>query len=226
MPFNKPLVLTKTNSLLSVDLVTNMDGILEAPDETVTVMMFSPGIWPSILGRFLTSVTLINADDGYIDGLNEYEKVYCSPPEIGIEFGHAVAVVSSLHVLFSSAPLADVGACLQCGKVLLSILSAGISSPQAIIISPNPVPGAFFGDDLAAAFDKKRQQSLLIVGEPGSNSVHVFLSQGIGLGTVYSIEATLSVPEATLRQHRFGSKGTIALAGLLLIVGEIGRAHV
>ena len=222
VPFNKPLVLTKMDSFLSMNLITNMDGILEVPDETVTVAMTSPGLWPSTLGRFLTSVTLVNAGDGFIDGLGEYEKVYSSPPEAGIEFGHAVVVISSLQAMFSSAPLANVGTCLQCGKVSLSRLSAGSWSPQGMIVSPNASPGAFFGDDLAASFDEKKQQSLLIVGEPGSNSVHVYLSQGVGLGLVYSIEATLSVPDATLRQHRLGSKGTIALAGSLLIVGAPG----
>lgn len=71
-----------------------------------------------------------------------------------------------------------------------------------MLLSPVPSPNAFFGDDVIAIHNIYNGLSLAIVGEPGRNRVHVYISQGAGLGTTYTLEQTLTVPEAVLPQHR------------------------
>ena len=217
VPFKDPIVLAKAQSSISVELITNRDDILEAPDEKVTLVISSPGLWPSILGRFYTSVTLLNAD-----GHDEYSKVYDNTAEAGAEFGHAVAVISALQVMFSSAPLANVGLCVKCGKLSLHKYSNGVWAPQGMLSSPTPTSGSFYGDDVVAAYNINQGISLLVVGEPGTSAVHVYLSQNTTVGSNYTLEVTLNVSEVHLPQHRFGTKGSIALTGSLLIVGAPG----
>jgi hypothetical protein len=52
----------------------------------------------------------------------------------------------------------------------------------------NPtLTGSLFGDDLQAGYNIYQNLSLLIVSQPGRNAVHVYVSQGSGLGTNYTL---------------------------------------
>ena len=226
VPFNQALVLLKDKTFLSVNLITNADGILEVPNESVTIILTTPGLWPSILGRFITKVAILDNSDGIVDDVLQFAKIYDTPSSPGLEFGHAVAVVSALNILFSTTPLATVGDCIQCGSAALYSHASGLWVKIAQFVSPYPTPGSSFGDDIAAVYNARQNLSLMVIGEPGNNSVHVFLSQYSGLGSVYTLEATLTMPPPILPQHRFGSKGTIALSGSLLAVGSPGREAV
>jgi hypothetical protein len=91
-----------------------------------------------------------------------------------------------------------------------------------VLLSPVPFPNAFFGDDVIAIHNINNGLSLAIVGESGRNRVHVYISQGVGLGTTYTLEQTLTVPEAVLPQHRlfFSVVGLFCFV-LLLFIGHL-----
>ena len=243
VPFNVPGSFLAETVTLPFQLVTNDDAILEKPDERVSVILVSPGLWPSILGRFYTSITLLNNNDNYTAANHHYGKLYDTSPASGAEMGHAVAVIDALNLVFASAPMGSNGTtCMHCGHVLISRLVPGVANmhgsdwvQQGVLTSPNPEPNHLFGDAVVAGyrvFSNKENVTLVAVGEPGSNSVHVFSGQAYVqrnlsingyLSSPFVWEATLTAPQAVLAQHRFGSQGTMALSGCsLLVVGAPG----
>ena len=128
VPFNTPRAFLKEFESLDFSLVTTADGIFEFPDETVSVMMSSPGLWPSILGRFLTPVTLLDntGDLSKSEASSLYTKVYEQEATSLSEFGHSVAVLPSLQLMFASAPFVAALGFERCGRVPYFHLSTGV----------------------------------------------------------------------------------------------------
>jgi hypothetical protein len=240
VPFNTAGSFLAETATLPFSLTTTADGILEKPDETVSVVLTSPGLWPSKLGRFQTSITILGSNENYTDSSRQYSKIYDAHPSDSAELGHAVAVISALRLSFASAPLASAGSCQRCGRVVVSRLVAGAGvhgvddwAQQGVLTSPHPKENSLFGDALAAGyqlFSPRQNVSLVAVGEPGTNSVHVYAAtlylprNSTDFKTpLYLWEKTLAVPQADMPQHRFGSQGTVALSGCtLLAVGALG----
>jgi hypothetical protein len=237
VPFNTPDSFLATTKSRSYPLITTSDGILEKPDERVSVVLSSPGLWPSILGRFYTSVTILNSNENDTQAMSRYSKIYDGMPTVNEQLGHAVAVIDVLQMVFASSPVANAGSCVSCGHVIASRLINGAGNQnsadwvqQSVITSPNPKSSAMFGDAIAAGFrvfSSAMNVTLLAVGEPGTNTVHVYSAHGSQINAYatphLTWETSLSVPQAYLPQHRFGSQGTLALSGCTtLVVGAPG----
>ena len=237
VPFSTAGSFLAETTTLPFPLITTADGIFEKPDEAVSVVLTSPGLWPSMLGRFHTSVTILNSNENYTDSNRQYSKIYDAHPTDSGKLGHAVAVIAALSMSFASAPLASAGSCQRCGRVVASRLVAvhGVDEwvQQGMLTSPLPGENYLFGDALAAGsqvFSTRQNVSLVAVGEPGSNSVHVYSAKlylapnSTGISTPqYLWEASLTVPQANKPQHRFGGQGSVALSGCtLLAVGAPG----
>lgn len=222
VPILSPYVMIETKDNVTIELITTPDSILELNDETVTLAIHAPGIWPSILGDLHSTVTIEDDGDGYADGSNQYDKIYGLTEQEGVHLGHSLYIDDDMGVLFAGIPLQDVNSLSNAGCVIFyrSIFDQWLS--QKLMQSPTPVSSGKYGDEVVVQQISKTTGAL-VIGEPGVNKVHVYFSYvADGLGKNWTYDATLSVAEATSSQDLFGSKGTIALYGHLLVVGAPG----
>ncbi|CAM9912425.1 unnamed protein product, partial [Chrysoparadoxa australica] len=49
---------------VSYDLTTSDDNVVEVPDEELSVALYVPGMYPSLLGDLVARVTIIDNNDG------------------------------------------------------------------------------------------------------------------------------------------------------------------
>jgi hypothetical protein len=205
---------------ITATIVITDDTILETPDETVTIALHSPGLWPSLLGGLSTTLTITDNGDGFIY-TSDFDKLYTPTLQEGASLGDAIAVDDELNVMFLGLPLEEASSFSEAGSVAYYRRVADTWVFQSSIYSPSPAEGAKFGDACIVNGILGRNASVLAIGEPGLNSVHIFLSHSIP-PTDYSYNVTLTVPDAYLPQHRFGARGTIAHEGDIIVVGAPG----
>ena len=228
LPTYEPLVLLsgKGSGSISYELQTTSDTILENPDETISIGILSPGLWPSPLGALYSMVTIEDDGDGTSGNTTLHDKMYASPLATSSQLGSSVAVDDSLGVIFAGAPLVESGGMSNGGCVVFYryLSSVHMWTQRSMMFSPTPGLNHYYGDEVVVK-TVRNGTALLVVGEPGANRVHVYSStatSAAALGAAFSLETTLSVDEAYLFQHRFGARGTIALDGFLLAVGAPG----
>eukprot|EP01034_Spumella_vulgaris_P023126 gene23126-29319_t len=217
------LLLEQTNTTQGVD--TNADTILEKPDEQVGVVVSVPGAWPSVFGRLYRNIVIEGGEDGFAE-VPQYSKLYdADSSQADANFGAAVSICEELAVMVTGAPLATVNGRVRAGKVVVyRSVRDGVWTQQSAFTSPTTsLNGSSFGDSVAVGRIAQRNVSILAVGEPGANRVHVYSTQGDDFASdEFVLEATLSVPEAILPQHRFGEAGSVGLFGYVLVVGAPG----
>lgn len=144
-------------------LITTADRIDETPRENVTVIVQSPGLWPSPLGHYYHHVTIEDVDNILVDENGDivyakqasYTKLVDDLGENRAEsapnyyfinekelFGKAIAVDIEYGVLFVSATHAEVDGNVDAGKVMrfdLTVNTSGTvvsSRPLQIFVSP------------------------------------------------------------------------------------------
>lgn len=146
VPINYPLAYLVEYINSSFTVVTNPDTILEKPDENVTIALNAPGIWPSVLGRLYSIVTISDDDDGFAANTTQFDKLYHSPLQYGGQSGSSVAVNEALGVLFSGAPFAEANGIFQAGTVTQYQLVNEKWVQWRDFHSPRPSPVGNFGD--------------------------------------------------------------------------------
>jgi len=206
-------------------VVTTADTILELPDENVTIGIHAPGIWPSVLGKLWSVLTIVDPGDGFVNGDTQYDKVYQANPVAGAHTGYSVSVVDEYGVVVSGCPdgfsIASDGTKSQTGLVLIYQKVAGHFIQQATLHSPDGgSAGGRYGDDVIVRAGYERHTSVIIVGEPNRARVHAYVSNNGTSGFVF--DYTITANDATLPQHQFGAKGTLGLDGNLLVIGAPG----
>jgi hypothetical protein len=252
VPVKTPQVLLLEGTAAEDMVVTTPDSITETPDEYVVLGITAPGIWPSVFGRLYGQLRIYDPTDGNIWGEPRFRKLYdtttietegisrvstaasvfssstdtVSAAEEGSEYGHSVGYCESLGVMAVGVPEATVNGRAHAGKVVLYHRDAGGNWTQDPTYITSPVPllkGKRFGDAVALSRVYERNMSILAVGEPSLNKIHVYISEGANVGDSYTLDATLTWNDAdgaspfTVSQ-RAGERGTIALHGFLLVV--------
>ena len=207
-------------------VITTDDTIFEAPDENVTIGIHAPGIWPSVLGKLWSVLTIVDDADGVVNGAAQYDKLYQGSPVAGSHLGHSVSAYDAFGVVVTGCPDGFLpnpnGGQSQTGLVLVYSKIQGHYVQKHTFYSPNngATAGGRFGDDVIVHRGYLRTDCLIVVGEPNQAKVHTYLSTDEGATFVY--ESTISSNDVTLGQHRFGAKGTLGLDGNLLVVGAPG----
>jgi hypothetical protein len=203
------------------DVVTTADTILETPNEHFVVGVHTPGVFPSVLGRFRAPIEIRddregvkNAfGDGYYDGITRYSKIYDNQHSSALSLasatkdtgiGSTVAVNDEIGVMFAGAPLQLDGK----GKVLqynkeneMWMQTVTISSPTPLLQGNSPSGSSRFGSSVAVNKVYDRNVSLLAIGEPGINRVHVYSSENSTVGRSYVHEASFAV----IAEDEYGS---------------------
>lgn len=211
-------------------VVTTKDTIFENPDELFALAIVTPGMWPGVFSRLYATVTILDGGNGYsnVSGTLEfdYHKAYDSGSVENDRLGEAVAVNDDLGVMFAGSPFAQIGARTNGGKVVHFAKSpvTGKWVEVATLTSPlTGLTGRYFGQSIAVTYISGIDLSILVIGEPGINRAHVYLSQGseiITSGQAYSYDISFSVPDAVEPQDRFGE--SVSAYGYLVAIGAPG----
>ena len=212
---------------VTVPLVTTADSLLELPNENLTVALYSPGVWPSPLGNLYSKITILDNGDGITNNAFRYGKVYESDGIAGSKIGQSVAVHEKTNYMVTGSPdgfrvtpdpRGGPPFILQCGiAVVFKKVGAQYVEEQKLF-SPNPVKNNRFGDSVTMSTAYMTGTALLAIGEPNAAKVYVWYYDS----TQWSFETTLTAPEATTTNHRFGARGTIGVDRNLLVVGAPG----
>ena len=252
VPINRPQAFLREDSEVSDAVITTADSIFETPDEYIVLGITSPGVWPSVFGRLYGQIRIYDPADGNLWEEPRYHKLYdttsiategisalstsaiiastafsaVSKAEGASEYGHAVAYVESLGVIAVGAPSATVMDRAKAGKVALyhRDYAGNWTQHATYLTTPEPLLlGTRYGDAVALSRIYDRNVSILAVGEPSLNKVHIYISEGDNVGASYSFDATLTWNDAEgssvfSKAQRFGERGTIALHGFLLVV--------
>lgn len=233
VPMYKPKAFLAEDINQKEYLITSDDTILENPDETVTVALYSPGTWPSLLGKLTTQVTIADNGDGFVNNQTQFDELYSSDPLSGDHLGGVVDTVESSGWLVAGLPSfakslynpqtgLQIGSLVNAGKVLLFKKVSKRWIEYDFILSPNTSSNAFFGQEVVIHDVYARNSTMLIVGETGLAKVHVFVSEGINYKKKFVLDTTLTHSDVSSLQHQFGARGTISSDGDFIAIGAPG----
>jgi hypothetical protein len=205
------------------EIKTTADTLLENLDETFTVLVHSPGFWPSILGRLSSLATIEDNWDGYVT-INDttffqYDKVYAANGVKDCDSGTSMDLDGDSGVLVNGCPGSAVSGVSGAGLVFLYKQVLGHWALYASLKAPNATVDGNFGASVAVNTAYGRNLSTILVGEPGLYRVHVFTSSS-NQSWVY--DATLYANMSLVSQDNFAATGTLALDGDVAIVGAPG----
>lgn len=147
----------------SIEVVITDDDVNEQPDETINILLYSPGIRPVPGGDFWAVLTITDDGDGGVGIYDTYEKLYASLPEENAQFGSAVSMDGSLAVV--GAPFETVQSTPNAGAVYVFRRTLlGLWLLEQRIASPEPTSGGGFGTSLHV---KAVYPYRVIIGAPG-----------------------------------------------------------
>jgi hypothetical protein len=228
VPVYLPLAYLAEDFNINQIIITSPDKILEVPDENITLAITAPGIWPTILGRLYSNLTIIDLHNGFAS-LNplqssndtlllQYDKLY---EKSGNPIGESIAVSKLLDQIAAGSPLISSNNISGAGEVFLYYKSSGRWQQSGSITSPNPSLNGNFGDELVINDIPKRNISYLFIGEPGACNTYVFVQSLVtSLDPSWSLDTILTCPPNILPQTTFGSQNTISVSGDILVVGS------
>lgn len=206
-----------------LSVVSNSDNILEKPDEGIKIVLYSPGLWPGVMGSLFTTITLVDNGDGFFVD-TQYDKLFDENPRDFANFGFAVDACAQLNIIVSGSPN---GSATSSGKAsgsvsILKLIGTNWTVIQNIYPPPDDPENSRFGEAVAIMKEVNRNTSIIAIGQPLLNKVYVYVSQGPDVGFNYDLDIVLSDEEANNPSARYGEQGTICFDGSLLIVGAPG----
>lgn len=216
-------------------IVINPDTIKEIPNENISLVIYSPGIFPSPQGRLFSVLTILdNAIDGEVSITSStspkqvYSKLYKTNGNSGDGIGNVLMIDTILNVMVVGCPLTTINNKQEAGEVLIFRRNSLLENWEQIqILHSTLTISSFnhFGDAVVINHLYDRNIGFIIIGEPKINSVHIYISKNISgnaVGELWTYEKLLTTENTTLAQHRFGEKGTIGLDGYTLVIGAPG----
>jgi hypothetical protein len=171
VPVDYPMSYLTSEQNVSNTIVTNSDFILEKPDETVLVAIYTPGIWPSLLGSLYTTLTILDAGDGVIDSV-QYAKVYKPSDVAGSPAGSVVKINEQLQLLLMGLPAGVNGS--KYGAVVQYNVHNNQWIYTSTIFSPSD-NSSLFGQDIAINYlGGSRNTALLAISDPFLSKVYIY----------------------------------------------------
>ena len=213
-----PVRFLPTQTLASISVSTNDDTILELPNENFTAVAFLPGSWASTVGKLRSVVTILDNDNGYFNDTSttSFDKLSTAAlSAAGV--GSSVSVLMSDSLMVTGLPLLAVDSIDSAGQVLVYKNILGRWLQVESLLSLNPSNNGQFGHSVNLLARVGENATVLAVGEPGQNRVHILVS--IDQGLSWTLEATLTSVDAYLPQDNFGRSGTIAIGHNVVVVG-------
>lgn len=199
-----------------ITVQTTSDTIFEAPDETLTVQISSPGMFASPLGHLRTKVTIEDDGDGFVEDETHYTKLFESISGLEEKFSTTVDILpdETFSVIGSSAHEATM-------KGFAHLYSKDKGKWVHLVqLTPNkdaPV-GSTFGQSISMTKSLDNAITILI-GEPGLLVVHVFVYDITSKNLTYQSELRPFDEELITVEHKFASRHAVDVNGDVAFVG-------
>ena len=162
-------------------------------------------------------------DDGTYSSDFQYSKLYEDDSTFGGNLGSSVSVCEACGYTVSGCPEGKAaGSTVAGGKVVIFRHANGKYNQEMELTAPTEVANMRFGDAVLVG-SILRNTAILIVGEPNAYQAHVYINDDTtNSSSKFMYDVTLSASEVTLRQHRFGARGTLGLDKNILAIGAPG----
>jgi FG-GAP repeat len=224
VPMEDQLQFVRGQYTQTYTLHTNEDNVVEIPDETLTVAIYLPSIYPSLLGDLVVTVTITDNSDGEgpngsVSGNDDWGTVNATVPlplyqdarvystklssdsvSPGDRFG---AVIDTDENGFYMAvgdehvvcTISATSTLQHCGAVYIFKLEVGVWVQVAAITPPVPAAGAAFG--AAVQIDGAYGRSsdyTLVVGAPGLARAYIYALTNAVTDT-WTLDTVLQPPD-------------------------------
>lgn len=211
----------------SFAIATTDDYVLEKPDETITVRLSLPGIWPSAKGNLWSTVTINDDGDGGSGARASLEFLTAgSNAQRDSAFSAAVTVFHDGNVAVVGAPMekqiVDSGGSVdECGAAYLYVKKSGFWELEARIAPSAPCArGTRFGSSVA--IDGSLGTTRAIVGAPGAPAAFIYRRVVTSSSISWVQDVRLTDMSATSLTHNFGGSNAVAIHGDIAVVGASG----
>ncbi|CAM9772123.1 unnamed protein product, partial [Laminaria digitata] len=239
-PMEDQLQFTAYETSVSYLLNTTDDNVVETPDESLTVSIYVPGMFPSFLGDLIASVNIEDNGDGEgpynataswgtteaADGFTTFmdSKTYTSKI-VDVNkatdmnrFGGAVDSAEGAGIMIVGDEFSEIDGHINCGSAYVFRLEYGAWHEEAQLLPGSVSRGAHFGQAIDKV--KGRETYTALVGAPGQALVYVFEYNATTGG--WDEIQTLAADGVNLPNHGFGGKNRLSLTGDLAAVGAPG----
>ncbi|CAM9102436.1 unnamed protein product [Scytosiphon promiscuus] len=244
-PLQDQLQFSPYETRVSYLLNTTDDNVVETPDESLTVSIYVPGMFPSFLGDLIAVVAIEDNGDGEgphnstaswgtIGAADEFttfmdSKVYTSKVSADDaadmnRFGGALDSAEDAGLMIVGDEFSEIDGHINCGSAYIFRLEYGAWQQEAQLLPGSIAKGAHFGQ--AVQIDKVygREMFTALVGAPGQALVYSF-EYNTSSGAWDETE-TLTAAGVNLPNHAFGGKNSLSLSGDLAVVGAPGAESV
>lgn len=206
----------------TVDVIVTDDTVVEVPDETMHVRMWSPGMEATFGGDFWATVVIEDDGDSGVGNRTYFDKVYADDedPPAGAQFGTAVELYGELAIV--GAPEEMVDDIKGAGAAYVMQREAGVWSTVFRLQPPTPTLNARFGSGVDI------HNEWAVVAAVGAPTVS-FYYRKLNLGPVdedyqwyhcCTQQPTLEEGEDSVRaSHQFGSMHAVAISDGVAAVG-------
>lgn len=214
---------TKTFSI-----ATTGDLVLEDPDETITVRLSLPGIWPSATGNLWSAVTIKDDGDGGSGARSSLEFLTAGTNNAQKDsaFSSAVAVFHDGNVAVVGAPmekqtLVAGGIVEECGAAYLYVKRSGFWELESRVAPSAPCTRATrFG--ASVAIDGSLGVTRAIIGAPGLPGAYIYRRVVTASSVSWLQDARLADPLAKSLTHSYAGSNAVAIYGDIAVVGASG----
>ncbi len=228
----KSLIFVNGQNFRSFELKSSNDSIYEIPDENITVQVTLPGMFASSAGNLVTSVSIIDNDDGIVSNSTYYRKIFGNETEMNDGFGTSTAINEKAGIFI-------VGSARSSGKD-----SGGNNLPnvgkayvfehiekrwiQSEVLRPdqnNVTQHTFFGESVALSVHYSKSFAVFVVGAPGIAAVYVY-TKNLTENTFNKETVLQADNEILLAEHRYAGNGALAIQRDLIFVGAASNEAV
>jgi FG-GAP repeat len=224
VPMEDQLQFVRGQLTQSYTLHTNDDNVVEIPDETLTVAIYLPSMYPSLLGDLVVTVTITDNSDGegpngsvsgddnwgtanatvplplYADARVYSTKLSSDSVAPGDRFGAVIdtdetGVYMAVGDEHVACTVTAVSTYQHCGAVYVFKLELGVWVQVAVIAPPVPTTGAAFG--AAVQIDGAYGRSsdyTLVVGAPGLARTYIYALTNAATDT-WTLDTVLQPPD-------------------------------
>ena len=152
--------------------------IIENPDETFMMQLYSPGVQPTFGGDLWARVLIADDGDGGVGSRGYLEKLYADDtPDTAALFGYEVVLGGGGNFALVGAPHIAVGGVSNAGRVRTYVRSAGFWIRTGWLDLP-PADVAINAEFGASVAIERQTANVAVVSAPGTSRVYIFQRTG------------------------------------------------
>ena len=223
VPERVPKSFPRYQTSVAYNVTTSADSILESPDESFTIILSSPGVWPSPYGGLFSSVVIQDNSDGMVSPVVSYDKIYLDNGHFSDNIGKEISIDGKANVMAFGSASSTVDNIPHAGRVVIYGRYMSIWVQLKVLSSPLIIERGLYGASVVVSTIHLQKACVLAVGEPGSNSLHIYMSEGSNYGTSFVYDTTLQVntgeEKSISPSDQFGDSGSLAISNNVIVVG-------